>query len=145
MLRSMFTCLAKYLFSTLVFKFLLEKPVLWLKYGFDVIFYIICNLISLYISWTSIKSLNSSFSKQMCYSGFRGEHSVESSWSRINWLESTFISRFLPLMLVHTRWNRSLVLVKLNRMGLYWPFSDCFGTKLNSVWLRNCSPIVIRS
>ena len=32
-----------------------EKHVLWLKYGFYVIFYIMCNLISLYLSWTLIK------------------------------------------------------------------------------------------
>ena len=28
--------------------------VLWLKYGFDVIFYIMCNLISLYLSFVNI-------------------------------------------------------------------------------------------
>ena len=43
----MSTCLTKYLFSTFVFEVLPEKPVLWLKCGFDVIFYIMCNLISL--------------------------------------------------------------------------------------------------
>ena len=41
------TCLTKYLFTTIVCKFLPEKPVLWLNYGFDVLFYIMCNLISL--------------------------------------------------------------------------------------------------